>query len=75
MLWAIAVILATLWWLGMITGYAMGLFIHVLIAAAVILLLVSINREVSIYQELKQELKEAARIRRYKKLNSGGIGL
>jgi multisubunit Na+/H+ antiporter MnhE subunit len=74
-LWTIIIILATLWWMGLMTGYTMGSFIHALIAAAVILLVISINREVSIYQELKKKLKETARGRKYKKINSGGIDL
>jgi hypothetical protein len=74
-LWTIIIILATLWWMGLMTGYTTGLFIHALIAAAIILLVISINREVSIYQELKKKLKETSRDRKYKKINSGGIEL
>ena len=74
-LWTIVIILATLWWMGLMTGYTMGLFIHALIAVAIILLVISINREVNIYQELKKKLKETSRDRKYKKINSGGIEL
>ena len=74
-LWTIIIILATLWWMGLITGYTMGLFIHALIAAAIILLVININREVSIYQELKIRLKEISQNRKYKKIDSGGIEL
>ena len=65
MLWTIAAMLVTLWLLGLITGYTMGLFIHVLIAAAIVLLVISINQEVGIYQELKERLRAP----RYKKVN------
>ena len=40
MLWTILVILLVLWLLGMITSYTMGGLIHVLLVAAVIILLV-----------------------------------
>jgi hypothetical protein len=72
-LWTIIIILTALWWMGLMTGYTMGLFSHALIAAAIILLVISINREVSIYQELKKKLQETSRNRKYKKINSGGI--
>ena len=68
MLMTIATILVALWLLGMITGYTIGLLIHVLFAAAIVLLVISINQEVSMYQELKETL----RARRYKKVNSEG---
>ena len=68
MLMTIATILVALWLLGMITGYTIGLLIHVLFAAAIVLLVISINQEVSMYQELKETL----RTRRYKKVNSEG---
>ena len=74
-LWTIIIILVALWWMGLMAGFTMGLFIHTLIAAAIILLVISINREVSIYQELKNKLKETSRDRKYKKINSGGIEL
>jgi hypothetical protein len=38
MLWTILVILFALWLLGMATSYTMGGFIHILLVAAVILL-------------------------------------
>ena len=40
MLWTIAVILLILWALGLVTSYTLGGFIHILIVAAVILVLV-----------------------------------
>jgi multisubunit Na+/H+ antiporter MnhE subunit len=42
MLWSIAIILVLLWALGLVTSYTLGGFIHVLIVAAVVLLLVRI---------------------------------
>jgi hypothetical protein len=42
MLWTIAVILLVLWALGMVTGYTIGGFIHILIVIAVITVLVRI---------------------------------
>jgi hypothetical protein len=53
MLWTIVVILITLWLLGLVTGFTMGSFIHILFAMAVVLVLVSINQEVMIYSELR----------------------
>ena len=40
MLWTIAVILVVLWALGLVSGYTMGAFIHVLLVLAIILVLV-----------------------------------
>jgi hypothetical protein len=40
MLWTIALILLVLWALGMVTSFTMGGFIHLLIVAAVVLVLV-----------------------------------
>ncbi len=40
MLWTIAVILIVLWALGLVTGYTLGSFIHVLLVIAVIVVLV-----------------------------------
>jgi Family of unknown function (DUF5670) len=42
MLWTIAVILLVLWALGLVTGYTMSGFIHVLIIIAVVAVLVRI---------------------------------
>lgn len=39
MLWTIAVILLVLWALGMVSGYTMGGFVHILIVIAVIAVL------------------------------------
>ena len=40
MLWTIFVILLILWLLGMITGYALGGFIHILLVIAVVVLVI-----------------------------------
>jgi Family of unknown function (DUF5670) len=40
MLYTIAVILLILWLLGLVSGYTIGAFIHVLLVIAVVLLLV-----------------------------------
>ncbi len=42
MLWTIAVILLVLWLLGLISGYAIGGFIHVLLVVAIIMVLIRI---------------------------------
>lgn len=42
MLWTIAVILLVLWALGLVSGYTLGSFIHVLLVIAVIVVLIQI---------------------------------
>lgn len=42
MLWTIAVVLMVLWGLGLVSSYTMGGFIHILLVAAVVLVLVRI---------------------------------
>jgi hypothetical protein len=42
MLWTIAVVLLVLWALGLVTGYTVGNFIHILLVIAVIIVLVRI---------------------------------
>lgn len=42
MLWTIAVVLAVLWFLGLVTSYTMGGFIHVLLAIAIISVLIRV---------------------------------
>lgn len=42
MLWTIAVVLFVLWALGLVSAYTMGGFIHILLVAAVIIVLVSL---------------------------------
>jgi hypothetical protein len=40
MLWTIAILLLVLWALGLVSSYTVGGFIHILLVAAVILVLV-----------------------------------
>jgi hypothetical protein len=48
MLYTIAVVLLVLWLLGLVSGYTIGSFIHVLVVIAVVLFLVGLvtNRRV-----------------------------
>ena len=41
-MWTIAVVLVILWLLGLVSGYTMGSFIHILLVIAIIIVLVSI---------------------------------
>jgi hypothetical protein len=41
MLWTIAVVLLVLWALGLVSAYTMGGFIHVLLIAAVVAVLIN----------------------------------
>ncbi len=42
MLWTIVVILMILWLLGMISGYMIGGFIHILLVIAIVVVLIRI---------------------------------
>jgi hypothetical protein len=42
MLWTIAVVLVILWMLGLVSGYTMGNFIHILLVVAIIVVLVRV---------------------------------
>jgi len=42
MLWAIAVVLVILWLLGLLSGYTVGNFIHILLVIAIIIVLVRV---------------------------------
>jgi hypothetical protein len=42
MLWTIAVILVVLWLLGLVSGYTIGNFIHILLVIAIIIVLVRV---------------------------------
>ena len=42
MLWTIAVILAVLWLLGLVSSYTMGGFIHILLVLAVIVIVINV---------------------------------
>lgn len=56
MLGTISGVLIVLWVLGMGTGFTMGLSIHILPAAAVALLVISLGQEVKINQKLRHLL-------------------
>jgi len=43
MLYTIAVVLLVLWLLGLVSGYAVGAFIHILLVIAVVLVLVGLD--------------------------------
>jgi len=40
LLWAVAIVLVLMWLLGMVTSYTVGGFIHILLAAALIVVLI-----------------------------------
>jgi len=42
MLWTIALILIVLWLLGLVSGYTMGYFIHILLVIAIVVVLVRV---------------------------------
>jgi hypothetical protein len=42
MLWTIAIVLTVLWGLGLVSSYTMGGFIHLLLVAAVVVILIRI---------------------------------
>ena len=42
MLYTIAVVLLVLWLLGLVSGYALGGFIHLLLAVAIVMVLVNL---------------------------------
>jgi hypothetical protein len=42
MLYTIAVILLVMWLLGLVTGYTIGAFIHVLLVIAIVLFLIGL---------------------------------
>ncbi len=44
MLWLIAIILIVLWFLGIVSSYTIGGFIHILLVVAIIVVLVRIIR-------------------------------
>ena len=57
MLWTIAVVLIILWMLGLVTGFTLGSFIHIIFVAAVALLVVSLSQEVMINQKLRHVMR------------------
>ena len=42
MLWTIAVVLAVLWLLGMLSSYTLGGFIHILLLLAIVAILIRV---------------------------------
>ena len=42
MLWTIAVILIVLWALGLVSGYALGGFIHLILVVAIIVIVIQL---------------------------------
>jgi hypothetical protein len=42
MLWTIAVVLAVLWLLGIVSSYTMGGFIHILLVLAIVVVLINV---------------------------------
>jgi hypothetical protein len=42
MLWTVAVVLLVLWALGLVSSYTMGGFIHILLVAALVMVLVNL---------------------------------
>jgi hypothetical protein len=44
MLWTIFVILLVLWLLGLVSGYTLGGFVHVLLIVAIVTALIRINQ-------------------------------
>ena len=42
MLWTIAVVLVILWLLGLISGYTLGNFIHILLVIAIIVIVLQV---------------------------------
>ena len=42
MLWTIAVILVIMWLLGLVSGYTMGNFIHILLVIAIVIVLLRV---------------------------------
>jgi len=42
MLWTIAVVLAVLWLLGLVSSYTLGGFIHILLVLAIIMVLINV---------------------------------
>ncbi len=44
MLWTIVVILMILWLLGLVSGYTIGGFIHILLVIAIVVVLIRVNQ-------------------------------
>ena len=52
MLWTVFVILLFLWLLGLVSGYTMGGFIHILLVIAIIVLGVDLFRDERYWRDL-----------------------
>ena len=46
-MWTIAIVLTTLWVLGLVNGYTMGGFLHILLAIAFVVVVVGLIRGAS----------------------------
>ncbi len=42
MLWTVAIVLLILWGLGLVSAYTMGGFIHVLLVAAIVMIVINL---------------------------------
>jgi len=42
MLWTIAVVMVILWLLGLVSGYTMGNFIHILLVVAIVIVVIQV---------------------------------
>ncbi len=42
MLWTVAVVLAVLWLLGLVSSYTLGGFIHILLVLAIVVVLINV---------------------------------
>ena len=71
MLWTIAVVLIILWMLGLVTGFTVGSFIHIIFAAAVALLVVSLSQEAMINQKMRRVLRNRGQNQMVKGCASG----
>jgi hypothetical protein len=54
MIRSIAILLIGAWYVGLVIGEAMDFWVHVPIAAAIILLIISVKQEVSVYDTLRK---------------------
>jgi len=70
-MWATAVVFVVFWMLGLLSGYTLGVFIHMLYIIAIVLLLIGLKQEVGIYRELNRTLYN----RKCRRLTSGRISL
>jgi low affinity Fe/Cu permease len=52
----LATVLVVIWFMGLLTGYTVDSFIHILVALAIILLVICVSLEVNIYRGLKGNL-------------------